>query len=272
MTKLHMLKSVTDTINTSLIFEGDSFLIAVDGGFPSEAEYLHSYIKELGKTVKAWFITHLHDDHVSALISIINDYGDIPIEKIYRNFPSEEFLMGSEPQQTTMSSAELLSLFESSASDAEIPLVTVYRGDTFDFGDIKINVLLSPDHSVEKDTINNTSCVFSVITGEKKVLILGDLGPEGGERLLKLCEKDELKSDYVQMAHHGQNGVNKDVYAAVMPKYCLWCTPSWLWDNMGNGGYDTGIFKTVIVRGWMSELRCAEKHYIMKDGTHIIEL
>ena len=55
MTKLHMLKSVTDTINTSLIFESDSYLIAFDGGFPSEAEYLHSYIKELGKTV------HLED-------------------------------------------------------------------------------------------------------------------------------------------------------------------------------------------------------------------
>ena len=272
MTKLHMLKSVTDTINTSLIFEGDSFLIAVDGGFPSEAEYLHDYIKSLGKDVKAWFVTHLHDDHVGALINIINNYGDIKPEKIYCNLPSEDFLVRNEPRQTTMSSAELLSLFKSTASNAGIPLVTVCKGDLFDFGGIKISVLLTPDHSIEKSTINNTSCVFSVMAGEKKVLILGDLGPEGGERLLCACDGDELKSDYVQMSHHGQDGVSKNVYAAIMPKYCLWCTPSWLWDNMGKGGYDTGIFKTVIVRGWMSEIGGIKRHYKMQEGDHIIEL
>ena len=81
-----------------------------------------------------------------------------------------------------------------------------------------------------------------------------------------------IKADYVQMAHHGQNGVGREVYEAIMPSACFWCTPTWLWDNMGENGYDTGRFKTVIVRGWMSELGCVKHHYIMTNGTQTITI
>jgi hypothetical protein len=40
---------------------------------------------------------------------------------------------------------------------------------------------------------------------------------------------------------------------------------------MGENGYDTGPFKTVITRGWMSELGI-KKHYVDKDGPFAIEL
>ena len=38
MAKLHFLKSVTDTINTSIIFETESSVIVFDGGHKSEME------------------------------------------------------------------------------------------------------------------------------------------------------------------------------------------------------------------------------------------
>jgi hypothetical protein len=41
---------------------------------------------------------------------------------------------------------------------------------------------------------------------------------------------------------------------------------------MGPGGYDTGIFGTVITRGWISSLRCVKKHYVMINGTQVIDL
>jgi hypothetical protein len=41
--------------------------------------------------------------------------------------------------------------------------------------------------------------------------------------------------------------------------------------NVGDNGYDTGPFKTVITRGWMSELGI-KKHYVDKDGPFAIEL
>ena len=44
------------------------------------------------------------------------------------------------------------------------------------------------------------------------LLFLGDLGIEGGEELLSLNKSSIKNMDYVQMAHHGQAGVSKDVY------------------------------------------------------------
>ena len=144
----------------------------------------------------------------------------------------------------------------------------------YNFGDISVSVLQTPDENITENAINNSSCVFSVGVNGKKILFLGDLGVEGGQRLLAHVDKDVLRSDYVQMAHHGQSGVERAVYEAIQPRFCLWCTPSWLWDNIDRkiGLYDSGVYKTLIVRGWISEMRCVERHYRMIDGTQVIEI
>ena len=79
-----------------------------------------------------------------------------------------------------------------------------------------------------------------------------------------------MPSDYVQMAHHGQNGVGEAVYQKIQPKYCLWPTPKWLWDNDNGGGEDSGKYHTKEVRGWMERLPI-QKHYRMFDGLQKIE-
>ena len=106
----------------------------------------------------------------------------------------------------------------------------------------------------------------------KSILFLGDLAVKGGEQLLAKAAPEYIKADYVQMAHHGQGGVDKACYEAIRPTYCLWPTPSWLWDNLGSGGYDTGIFNTVVTRGWISALKCVKRHYLMIHGTQVIDL
>ena len=105
---------------------------------------------------------------------------------------------------------------------------------------------------------------------DKTVMFLGDLGWDAGAKLLSM-HGEKLKSDIVQMAHHGQNGVERDVYEAIAPSACIWCTPLWLWNNDAGKGYNTHVFKTIIVRGWMDELGVKE-HYVAKDGDQTILL
>ena len=82
--RLHMLKSVTDTINMSLIFQSGDSLIVFDGGYASETDYLFSYLKALQGRVKGWFFTHVHDDHICAAAELMKKYGNkIPIDKVY---------------------------------------------------------------------------------------------------------------------------------------------------------------------------------------------
>lgn len=50
------------------------------------------------------------------------------------------------------------------------------------------------------------------------------------DNLLKY-HKDDLRANAIQMSHHGQNGVTKDVYDAISPEVCFYNCPEWLWNN-----------------------------------------
>lgn len=163
---------------------------------------------------------------------------------------------------------ELLKEFEDAARDREI--VTPRKGDVFHFDSFSVTVINQASFSQSENFLNDTTVVYRLEAGGKRVLFLGDLGSLGGKKLLADVPEDEMRAEYVQMAHHGQNGVEREVYEAIRPSYCFWCTPTWLWDNRGPEGYDTGEYKTVIVRGWMSELGI-KKHYVDKDAPFAIE-
>ena len=106
--------------------------------------------------------------------------------------------------------------------------------------------------------------------GLKRVLFLGDMGPEAGEKLLSDVGAGELKADYVQMAHHGEYGVNKDVYQAIAPSVDLWNAPVWLYDDNNGGGVGSGPWGTLETRQWMKDLGVKE-NFVIKDGDQIIK-
>jgi hypothetical protein len=107
---------------------------------------------------------------------------------------------------------------------------SVAKGLSFEIDGVKIDVLQTWDAADGTSNINDTSLVLRAHIGEQTVLFLNDLGSIGGRRLLATYG-DQLKSDIVQMAHHGQAGVNKDVYDAIDADVHLWPTPIWVWQN-----------------------------------------
>ena len=272
MAKLHFLKSVTDTINTSFILQSNDTLLVIDGGFPSEAPYLYEYLKELGGHVDTWFLTHFHDDHFGAFLTMLEEHPDITIDKVCFNFPSDEFILKYEPKQSCKMSEEWIAIFNQRITQRGLPVVTATLGDVYEYDKGNVTVRVLRTYNEAFPYINNSSTVFRFEVDGKSILFLGDLGVEGGRELLDIADPSLIKADFVQMAHHGQGGVDKECYEAIRPTYCLWPTPSWVWNNMGPGGYDTNVFQTIIVRGWISSLRCVKKHYLMIDGTQIIDL
>ncbi len=268
---LHMPKSVTDTICESFVYHSDGVVIVIDGGFESEAEALHEKLVSLGGRVDAWFFTHPHDDHYGAFCRMMTDHADsLSVDKLYFNFPPDDDIIAGEPSFAD-GTRKYLAWIREIVSKNDITTVTMKKGDIYAIGDAKIHVLREPDTAIKENFINNASTVFRMDVNGKRIMFLGDLGVEGGMQLIETVPASELKSDYVQMAHHGQNGVEKAVYEVIAADVCLWNTPTWLWDNMGENGYDTGCYKTVIVRGWMSELK-PKKHYVNMNGPYDIEL
>lgn len=269
---LHMLKSATDTICESFILETEGKVMVIDGGFESEAETLYAKLRELGGHVDAWFFTHPHDDHYGAFCRMLEDRGDeIGVDAVYSNFPGMKWLCEYDYPEAVQYTKKYIPWMERLTERLGIRSITMHRGDCYRLGGAEIHVLREPDLTITENCINNSSTVFRVDINGKRMLFLGDLAVEGGRQLLETVPQEELRAYIVQMAHHGQDGVERDVYEAVRARCCLWCTPTWLWDNMGAEGYDSGNYKTVIVRGWMSEIG-VRKHYVNKDGPFAIEL
>ena len=98
-----------------------------------------------------------------------------------------------------------------------------------------------------------------------KDLQTGDMGVEGGRDAMKKLGS-RLEHDIVFLAHHGQNGVDKDFYAAVKPEAAVWPLPSWLWDNrVTNGTYGSGHYRTNYTKCWMQDLGVKTNYVLLKD-------
>jgi len=235
-------------------------IVVVDGGMKGDAPYLQEFLVPLGNKVDAWFISHPHLDHVDALTTILSNPGDLTIEHIYGSLPDEASIKQHEPQalRTTLEFKQALS--ESGHRVEELSL-----GQTMDIDGMMIEVLGVKNPEITPNYVNNSSIVFRVSDAHKSVLFTGDLGVEGGRKLMKSQYAERLPSDYVQMAHHGQAGVDSNFYFAVRPRYCLWPTPKWLWDNDSGKGKGSGPWLTLSVRDWMEQMN-VEKHYISADG------
>jgi beta-lactamase superfamily II metal-dependent hydrolase len=247
----------------------DEKIIVIDGGTNGDTDNLYNTIKEMSGLeiphVDAWILTHPHSDHINAFMTIIEEKWDaIEIDKIYYNFPTEEFVA-----QYENSSLKTIQRFNSLKLKFEDKLVVSEVGDKYTIGEAKIDVLFVFDDTITFNPINNSSMIFRLTAGGKKMMFLGDAYVQAGQILLDKY-KVRLDSDYCQMAHHGQAGVNSDVYKIISPSVCFWDAPDWLWDNDSGGGVGSGPWGTLTVRAWMESFK-VELHVVEKDGNNYFD-
>lgn len=201
-------------------------LIVIDGGTIDDTEQLIEQIKQNGGKVDIWFLTHAHDDHVGAFTQIVKNT-NIPIEKIYASVNELKWYEQYEPQR-----AEFTKVFLETLNLEKIKekVVEPNINDTLKIDNIKIEILGIKRPEITENCGNEQSMIIKFNTNKTSLLILGDVGQKGSEELLK-TQKEKLKSDIVQMSHHGQQGASKELYEAINPTICLWPTPTWLWNN-----------------------------------------
>lgn len=241
-------------------------LIAIDGGTTDDTENLVNKINENGGKVDYWFLTHAHDDHVGAFTEVISNT-DIEVGKIYVSVNDIEWYEQNEPSRIEFTT-NFLNILKSEKIKNNVIEPAINEKIFID--NIEIEILGIKNPEIIENAGNEQSMVFSINTGKTKILILGDTGIQSSEKLLN-NQKEKLKSDIVQMSHHGQNGATKQLYEQIEPTICMWPTPQWLWDNDAGEGYNTGTWKTVETRQWMEELH-VKKHYVEKDGDLTIKI
>ena len=235
-------------------------VIAIDGGNTEDAGYLRGFLGALGNRVAAWFITHQHSDHVDALTEILKTPGDLQIDQFYGSLNTATWAEDHEKEEaeTTVQLNAALAAAGRGVTELELGQELVFDGVHFEVLGIK-----NPEITV--NAINNSSVVMRVRDETRSILFPADLGVEAGRKLLAGPYANRLESGYVQMAHHGQNGVERPFYEAVAARRCIWPTPLWLWDNDSGKGKGSGKWQTLEVRAWM-EAMGVEQHYCLFNG------
>lgn len=250
-------------MNSYVIQTSGNEIIVIDGGTEGDATYLREFVRERGNHVHAWFISHTHYDHVDALTAILNNPGNMKIDRVYGSLPDDDWMKKHQNANADKTQLQLKAALEKSKRK----LLELSPGQKIQFKGATFEVLSTVNQNITRNAINNQSAVWRVDVGDTSMLFLGDLGVEGGEALLASPYRSRLKADYVQMSHHGQTGVSEEFYKVVDPAYCMWPTPEWLWTNK-NG---KGPWKTLEVRAWMDRLN-VKKHYVAKDGLQRIDI
>ena len=258
---LWQLPSQIGSIGMSYVIQTSAGKVIVfDGGWVQESGYMRGFLAALGNKVDAWFMSHPHDDHAGVLMDILQDPRDLKIQTIYQSSLDQEWYNIYESDYKDFSDSYYKAVRESNVQSVEVEL-----GMNITVDGVLFEILGVKNPELIDNPYNDQSVVVKVTDASKSVLFLGDLGWDGGKKLLASEYSSKLKSDYVQMAHHGQNGVEEDFYQAVAPKYCLWPTPLWLWNNDGGEGINSGPFTTMQTREWVEKLG-VKKNYLAFEG------
>lgn len=224
-------------------------LLVIDGGAEGNEGELERIITALGGHVQLWLITHPHKDHHDAVIRLLSGKDtSVTYDRLGASRIPDAWAEGMD---------ECRELYDWNAFGETLDdrYFEVKPGQKFQVGSMCVEVLAGKNPELTENAFNNQSCVYRVTENGFRFLVLGDLGEEAGEKLL--ASDCDLRSDAVQMAHHGQQGVRESFYRAVSPRYAFWPTPLWLWENrryLGGGDFDCGPFATRHTIRWMEAL------------------
>ena len=268
---LWQIPSQVDTIGNSYVFQTDKGrLVVMDGGMNEEAPFLRGFLSALGCEVEAWFISHPHNDHMGALTEILKKPGDLKIKKIYHSRFSESLIDREEPYNIYAREfyAELDKL------DPTVTEVIDLKepGLELKIDGMNLKILgVTNEELAYTNPYNNSSMIIRVWDRAKSIVFLGDAGIECGDKVLNSAYRNDLDCDYLQMAHHGQQGCSEDFYKTIKFRACLWPTPTWVWNNDAGGGINTAHLKTFDTRRWMDEIGITEHHVSCLEGLYRLD-
>ena len=214
-----------------MTMEDGSFIVhdgGGDSGGKDKAE-LWNVLQKMNKrkdgkvVIAAWFISHQHWDHCKNMIDMLNtNYKHIKLERVIFNVSVESFFYNTRNPNNYVNVASFTSLMMKTGAE----VVRMHTGQKIQVRTLTIEVMYTTEDIYPRHpyTFNNTGLVqrFDIGEGENKqrMYILGDIEDVASGIMCDMYG-DELKTDIMQVAHHGGGGT-VDLYRYFSPTVVVW--------------------------------------------------
>lgn len=222
--------------------------------------------------IAGWILTHQHWDHISVFRDFCNSYGSkkqVRIEALYANFISEseafnaynpDFSLSSKLQTYVDLTGGLLKYYK------------LHTGMKLQIRNATLEVLYTHEDMTPRRIyyFNDSSTIVrftfrdSESRNETTATFLGDLY-KYGSRVLRALHGASLKCDIVQVAHHGYQGCEKELYQLFSPELLLWPTSSNEWNAQTNAKAGTSSSWWYQVDYFLANQLSSVKYIIVQD-------
>ena len=223
----------------------DGRYIIIDGGYYKKTggkdhHILFNYLKDNNKrkdgkiVIAAWILTHDHSDHHGAFTNFAQEYASrVELQYYITNF-GDKSRYNQQPSGwlNTNIPNELVANYYKNAKK-----IVPHTGQRLTFCNTTFDVICSQEsHAPNKmEWVNDASLIFRMTANGVKTLFLADAEAQT-TNLLNNMYGSTLKSDIMQIAHHGYSGGSVSLYQNVAPNWTLWPTNQTCFNERTTGG------------------------------------
>ena len=219
-------------IGLSIIFTlSDGRLVVLDGGMPNEKNHLglleamrNASPDKDNIVIAGWYLSHAHIDHHGAAWQFILQHLDkVKIEAFVLNYAADcHYENLTEDSWKKADDAQLFrGALEKISPDTKV--IKAHSGQVYYYGEEAVEIVYSvEDYYPEPLNYNNSSSlVLRLHAKGNTVMLLADTTHTSGARMMEL-HGDALKSDMVQIAHHGMWASYSQLYRYINAPVLLW--------------------------------------------------
>ena len=263
VTSITQIRDTQNFIGMGYVIQlADGSFIVYDGSYSNQATKILGTIRRMhtgeGKPIiRAWVLTHSHNDHYPAFEMIAN-------KNSYRTQITVEHVIVSPLNDANFSlNAEeefyLSTKFYEDAALFGAKVVFAHTGMRFTFCNLDMEILYAPEstykYSSDKGNFNSTSIVTRLYDENYSAMFTGDVSNWGVDFMMDAYgEGDYLKSDVCQMSHHGVEGIYiMPFYDEVAPQIMFYPASVSLFTS-NDSAYRPEVHNTLFTRDYIKEI------------------
>lgn len=210
----------------------DGSFIVYDGAYADQSrsimQYLQSAAGDNDILIRAWVLTHSHNDHYPAFHFFAQKYT--------KSVTVEHVIVAPIDEATavaTTGDSFFNTVLPEDIQKFKAKAVYAHTGMEFTFGSLRMEILLAADdlykENKHENYFNNSSLVSRLYDDHYSFLVTADIGKAGCELMMDMYG-DYLQSDICQVSHHGVEDAPLSFYELIKAPILYYPCSQWLYD------------------------------------------